>query len=54
MPVVRTWFEPCADCKCEEQCEKDRECAEGWDCERGGPFDFTRESEDHHNDPRRR
>lgn len=54
MPLSRTWFEACHDCRDPETCEIARECAEGYDCEHTAGFDYSKESEDRHNDPRRR
>lgn len=54
MSLSRTWFEPCPFCDTPEDCGAARECAEGFDCEHAVGFNFTQESEDQHNDPRRR
>lgn len=53
MPLSRKWFEPCAECGTPGQCEAEKECAEGFDCERTQGFDFTQAEEDRLNDNRR-
>ena len=52
--LSRTWFEPCADCTDPEACKDGQDCKEGYDCEHTVGFDYTKESEDRYNDPRRR
>ena len=52
MPLKRKWFEPCPECGTPEQCEKEEECAEGFECMHTAGFDFTQEEEDRLNDPR--
>ena len=53
-PLSRTWFEPCGECADPEACKDGKECKEGYDCEHTVGFDYTQESEDRYNDPRRR
>ena len=54
MPLSPVWFEPCSECETPEECERVRDCTLGYDCEHAEGFDFTQESEDRYNDPRRR
>ena len=53
MSLLRTWFEPCAECEDAEACKDGRECAQGYDCEHAAGFDLSREQEEQANDPRR-